>query len=325
MVDRTSPSLHSGEKSSRRLFSAHLTAVLQALFVAFLWSTSWVLIKLGLQASLPPVTFAGLRYALAFVCLAPFVIASPAHRAALQAFTRRTWGWLALLGVVYYAVTMAGQYIGLAYLPSATVTVLLNFTPVLIALAGGWVTSERPTRLQWGGILLSVAGAVIYFLPLQIPAGQGIGLAAALVGLAANAVSAVLGRKINHQSGVSPLLVTFTSMGIGGAVLLGGGALIQGFGPLDRTQWLIIGWLAVVNTAAAFTLWNHTLRTLTAVESSIINGTMLPQIAILAWVFLGEPLNPRQIGGILLVAAGTLIVQLRRRARPQMGVEPQQG
>ena len=65
--------------------------------------------------------------------------------------------------------------------------------------------------------------------------------------------------------------------------------------------------------AFAFTLWNHSLRTPTAVESSVINNTTLPQIAILAWVFLGEPLNARQIAGLALVTVGTLIVQLWRQ------------
>jgi len=51
---------------------------------------------------------------------------------------------------------------------------------------------------------------------------------------------------------------------------------------------LIIALLAIVNAAFAFTLWNKSLQMLTAVESSIINGTMLPQIAILAWIFLNE-------------------------------------
>ena len=46
----------------------HLPA-LQALFVTFLWSTSWVLIKFGLQ-DIPAISFAGLRYALAFLLLA---------------------------------------------------------------------------------------------------------------------------------------------------------------------------------------------------------------------------------------------------------------
>lgn len=102
-------------------------------------------------------------------------------------------------------------------------------------------------------------------------------------------------------------------MGIGGLLLLVVGATTQGFGHLDLVQWLIIGWLAIVNTAVAFTLWNNTLRTLTAVESSVINSTMLPQIALLAWLFLDEPLNPKQISGLALVGVGTLIVQVWRR------------
>jgi drug/metabolite transporter (DMT)-like permease len=80
---------------------------------------------------------------------------------------------------------------------------------------------------------------------------------------------------------------------------------------LDLQSWLIIFWLAVVNTAVAFTLWNHTLRTLTATESSVINNTMLIQIALLAWIFLDEALAPLQIAALVLVALGALLVQLR--------------
>ncbi len=63
--------------------------------------------------------------------------------------------------------------------------------------------------------------------------------------------------------------------------------------------WAIIIWLAVINTAFAFTLWNHTLRTLTAVELSVINGLMMPQIALLAFVFLGEPLSTKEVLGLI--------------------------
>jgi drug/metabolite transporter (DMT)-like permease len=59
---------------------------------------------------------------------------------------------------------------------------------------------------------------------------------------------------------------------------------------------------------------NH-LQTPTAVESSIINSTMLPQIAILAWVFLGEGLNLRQMLGLGLVTIGIVIVQVWRGKR----------
>ena len=47
----------------------HGAAVVTAAFVTFLWSTSWVLIKVGLAADLPPLPFAGLRYAFAALCL----------------------------------------------------------------------------------------------------------------------------------------------------------------------------------------------------------------------------------------------------------------
>lgn len=67
-----------------------------------------------------------------------------------------------------------------------------------------------------------------------------------------------------------------------------------------------------VNTAFAFTLWNHTPRTLAAMESSIINSTMLVQIAIPAWFFPGERLSLQEEGGMVLAGLGALVVQFRR-------------
>lgn len=290
----------------------HLKAVLLALFVTFLWSTSWVLIKIGLKASLPPVTFAGLRYTLAFLCLLPFVLMNKTHRQLIREFSKSTWLQLILLGLVFYTITQGAQFIGLAFLPAATVTLLLSFSPIFVAIPSGIVNKEATTYRQWIGILLSVAGAVIYFLPLNIPANQVTGLIAVFVGVLANASSSLLGRKINTQSGLPAIVITTISMGIGGVLLLITGATIQGFGQPDLPQWLIIVWLAVVNTAIAFTLWNKSLQTLTSVESSIINNTMLPQIAILAWIFLDEPLTLRQILGLVLVTIGIIIVQVWR-------------
>ena len=82
---------------------------------------------------------------------------------------------------------------------------------------------------------------------------------------------------------------------------------------LDREFFARADRLAVINTAIAFTLWNYTLRTLSAMESSIINNTMLFQIAVLAWLFLDEPLGWREVLGMALATLGTLLVQIRRR------------
>jgi drug/metabolite transporter (DMT)-like permease len=270
------------------------------------------LIKFGLKADLPSVTFAGLRYTLAALCLLPLTLLNPAHRQTLRGLSIRTWWELLALGVIFYTLTQGAQFVSLSFLPSATLSLLLNFSPIFIALYGMASHSEQTSLTQWGGILVTIIGALIYFLPLSIAGNQIPGLIAALVALSANAASSIFGRYINTQEKLNPLVVTSISMGIGGILMLVVGILTQGMGTLNLTQWAIIGWLAVVNTAIAFTLWNKSLQTLTAVESSIINGTMLPQIAVLAWIFLGEPLGGKEILGLVFVLAGTLIVQLWR-------------
>ncbi len=288
---------------------AHLGAVLQALLVTFLWSTSFVLIKMGLK-DIPALTFAGLRYSLAFLCLLPLVL-RPAVLSSLRGLSGRRWARLVVLGLLFYAVTQGAQFLGLAYLPALTVSLLLNFTTIVVALLGIFLLSERPTVVQWSGVFLNIVGIVIYFYPVAIPAGQIIGLIVVVVGVLANAGSSILGRHINRGGDIPPLIVTVVSMGVGAIVLLATGASTQGLPRLGLTHWAIIGWLAVVNTAFAFTLWNHTLRTLSAMESSIINSTMLVQIAVLAWLFLGEHLTWQQGMGMVLAGLGALIVQVR--------------
>lgn len=294
---------------------AHLRAVLQALFVTFLWSTSWVLIKIGLD-EVPALTFAGLRYGLAFLCLLPFALLPRRRRAELRALTGRDWLLLAGLGLVMYAVTQGAQFLALDRLPATTTSLVLNLTPVVVALLGIVVLAERPYAGQWAGMASCLGGAVVFLYPVDLPTAQVVGLAVAVVGLLANATAAVLGRAANRGGRVSPLVVTVVSMGVGAVLLLATGMAVQGLPPLSLTAWAIVGWLAVVNTAFAFTLWNLTLRTLSATESSVVNGTMLIQIAALAWVFLDESPGPRQLAGLVLAAGGAVLVQLRRPPRP---------
>lgn len=290
--------------------TAHTRAALQALFVTLLWSTSWVLIKIGLD-DIPALTFAGLRYTLAFVCLLPLA-ARRGDLRTLRTLSRRDWRTLAALGLVYYTVTQGAQFLGLERLPAVTTSLLLSFSPVMVALLGIVLLGERITGAQWGGIALYLAGVLVYFYPVNIPAREVAGLVIVLVGVLANAIAAVMGRSINRRRTLSPLAVTVASMGVGSLALLAAGATTGGVPALGAQSWAIIIFLAVVNTAFAFTLWNHTQRTLSAIETSVINNTMLIQIAILAWISLGERLGARAIFGLALAAAGTLIVQLRR-------------
>ena len=297
-------------EGERLRLSPHLLAVLQALLVTFLWSTSWVLIKIGLK-DIPAVTFAGLRYALAFMFLAPFALRGKGL-SELRTMTRGTWIRLVGLGLLLYTLTQGLQFVSLQYLPAATVSLMLSFTTVLVAFLGIGLLRERPAPLQWAGGGLYLAGALLYFSPLALPEGEVIGMAAALVGVAANALASILGRSVNRSAQVEPVTITTISMGVGAVVLLAGGIGLQGLPSLKLGQWMIVFWLAIINSAFAFTLWNRTLRTLSAMESAAINNTMLFQIAILAWVFLGEKLGGREIAALVVAMVGTLLVQMKK-------------
>jgi drug/metabolite transporter (DMT)-like permease len=291
-----------------RYFSPHLIAVLQALFVTFLWSTSWVLIKFGLT-DIPALTFAGLRYSLAALCLLPLAL-SPGRRAALWGLSRSDWLRLTTLGLLFYTVTQGAQFLGLAYLPAATVNLLLSFTIPLIAVLGIFLLAEWPTKGQWAGVGLCLVGIWLYFYAAAIPTSQLFGLSVVAIGVLANAGSTLLGRAVNRASQLPPLTVTLVSMALGSLTLLSAGIAVQGLPQLSLTNWAIIGWLALVNTAFAFTLWNHTQRTLSALESSLINSAMLIQIPILAWIFLGESISLRESIGLGLAGLGIVVVQL---------------
>jgi drug/metabolite transporter (DMT)-like permease len=246
---------------------------------------------------------------LAAVCLLLFNWRDLRHNAAQ--LSRQDWLVLAGLGLLFIAITQGAQYIALASLPAVTVSLLLNTTSLIVAGLGIFWLHETPGRWQWLGVLTFTGGALLYFWPAVVPAGQAAGLAAAGVCVLANALSALLSRQVNRQARIPARLVTLVSMGAGSVVLLSAGVFFQGLPTLRPLHWLYIIWLAVVNTAIAFTLWNRSLRQLSAMESSVINGTMLVQIAILAIIFLGETLTLRQAAGLGLAAAGALLVQLR--------------
>jgi drug/metabolite transporter (DMT)-like permease len=292
---------------------SHLKAILLALLVTFLWSTSFILIKWGL-AEIPPLTYAGLRYILAFVCLLPFAFLGK-NRTVVKSLDKKEWYKLILYGLLFIALTQGTMFMGLLLLPAVTVSLWLNFTPLVVALMGIFFLREYPTFLQWGGAILFIVGILMYFFPVSLNESQGVGLLIMTIGVLANSSSSVLGRDINRSGKLNPLVVTVVSMGFGSIVLLTVGVIVQGLPSISTQNTIYLLWLAIVNTAVAFVIWNYTLRTLTAMESSIINGTMLIQIAILGWIFLDEGISIQEIIGMSIAAIGAVLVQLRRRTK----------
>jgi len=291
--------------------SPRTKAILQALFVTMLWSSSWILIKQNIQA-IPPLTFAGLRYTLAFILLIPSAVRK---REEIRSLKKADYGTLIMLSLVYYAMTQGGQFLTLKHLDAISFSLLLNFSAVLVAIYAVLRGKELPVSTQWLGMAIFLAGSLLFFLPKAQTQGSLLGYGLAIFTVISNSASAVMGREANRSGRISPLVITSMSMGVGGVVMLVLGVDFQGLPAIDLKGWLAILWLAAVNTALAFWLWNKSLQVLTAVESIIINNTMMVQIAFLAWAFLGEQVSPLGIVGLVLASLGIVFVNLKPKIK----------
>lgn len=269
-----------------------------------------------------------MRYALAAAVLAPFGIrALQRARGQDEQLDRALLTRVLLLGLTLYAAAQGAQFAALALLPAASVGLVLATIPLWVGVVAWLRGSEAASPVQLVGIAVLVAGAALYFGNADLGAAGVLGLLIAAGCAAASTTGQHLARDLNrdaHGRLGGAVGLTTLSMAAGGFVLLAVGVLLEGWPDLDVRGWLIVAWLAVVNTAFAFTLYNRALRHLTAVESSVIVNLLLVMVAAMAWVFLGESLDEPQVVGLALVTLGVLAVQaapwLRRARRPGAGL-----
>ena len=289
-------------------------AVLLALVVTALWASSWVIIKFGLE-EIPPVTFAGLRYGLAAAILLGLILANRESRSAAMRQNKRWWLAVAGYGIIFVTITQGTQFMGLSLLPAITVSLILNLTPIVVLFLSVGLLRERPSPDQIGFILLGIIGIVAYFYPKDLGELALFGVLVTVIGLLANSLSAVVGRAINRSKTAPALTITGISMTFGAAILLIWGFVTEEVPALSLTSWIYIIWLSVVNTALAFTLWNKAMQHIRAIDMSLIQSTMMPQIIILSVIFLGEIPTILDWIALSLIAISVLLVQVSQARR----------
>ena len=310
-LDATTPGSEVEPATESKVSRTQLVAVSQAIFVTVLWASSWVIIKFGLeQENLQPLIFSGLRYTFASIILLVVIAARSEYRKSTKSLNRRWWGILAVYGAIFVSITQGSQFVGLFFLDAIMVSALLNLTPIIVLLIGVTSLRETPSWNQTAWIIIGVFGAMLYFYPLDLLIQTLLGIIIVLIGVFANAISSILGMYINRERVAPPVVITGISMAIGSAILLTTGLIIEELGVITPLALFYILWLAIVNTAFAFTLWNKAMQTLRAIDMTIINSTMLPQIVVLSILFLGESPTPLDWVGLILLAVSITFVQI---------------
>lgn len=282
-------------------------AVAEALVVNLVWASSFVLVKIGLY-DLGPLTLAGLRYFIGFLVLLPWM----AHNgtAALRALPPRRWIHLILIGVCAYPIGNGALFWGLQYMPATTGSFLLSFTPLLVLGMSIFWLREIPTRRQGAGMAVAVAGSVLFF-SAGLMAGNPGAITVVAAGLVGFAFFGILGRAAARDRQVDTLSLTAIPLAFGGGLLLCFALPLEGLPRFSALVAIVVFWLAVVNTAFAYMLYNHSLQVLTAFEMNVMMNLTPLVTAALAWLFLSEKLDPLQIVGMVTAIGGIVLVQWR--------------
>jgi len=284
--------------------SARALAIAEGLVTMLIWSSTFILVKKGL-AYVGPLTLAGFRYFSAFLLLLPLLIH---RRPVLRSWSGTLWLRLALIGLAAYTLGNGALFWGLKYVPATTGSFLLSLVPLLVLFMGALWLREIPTRWQVIGLGVSLAGALLFFSP-GFGEGESRGTLIILAGLFGFAAFTILGRGMARDREVDTLALTAVPLAIGGATSLILAVMVEGWPKLPGPVWPIILFLALVNTAVAYMLYNHAMQQLPALEANMLLNLAPLGTALLAWLILGETINTEEVAGILIVILGVGLVQ----------------
>jgi len=221
-----------------------------------------------------PLTIAGFRYFLAFLVLLPFLIRKGVIS---QPISRGTWLRLFAIGISAYTVGNGALFWGLKYLPATTVSFLMSLSPLLILIGG--------------------------------KSGEPVGIVIVIVGLIGFMLFGILGREIAKVKQLDTITLTTIPLAVGGGFLLLIAFPLEGMPLLSAKPVGIVLWLAIINTALAYVLYNHSLQILTALEMNAMLNLAPLGTALLAWWLLGERLGFVQIIGMVVMIIGVIFVQ----------------
>lgn len=278
--------------------------LLIALLVTMIWSSSFVIVKFGLE-TLGPLTIAGLRYTLGALALLPFMFLRREQR---RPISRDLWLRLTLIGISSYTIGNGALFWGLKYIPATTGSFLMGLIPLLVMIGGAVFLKELPAGWQILGVLISLVGSGIFFWGGLEP-GQPLGIAILGAGLVGFMAFSLLGRGIARERSLDTLALTTYPLIIGGLITICLALIVEGLPHFtSRSIWVVL-WLALVNTSLGYLLYNHALRDLTALEMNMVMNLTPLFTALISWILLGESLARSQGLGMLVMIVGVVLVQ----------------
>ena len=276
-----------------------------------LWASAFVAIRhLGGDFSAGPLSLGRL---LAGSLVLGLVVAAGRR---LPRPTGRQWITLVTIGVLWFGVYNVALNEGEQRVDAGTAAMLIQVSPVLIAVLAAIFLSERFTTQLAAGLALAFAGvAVIGFAGSPDGDRDLVGIGLCLVSAIVYSVSLVLQKPLVAR--LSALHVTWLACTIGAVACLPyAGSLVSEVGdaPASSIAWLV--YLGVFPTAIAFTTYAFALQHMTASSLGVTTYIVPVLTIVMSFVFLDEvPPGLAYLGGALALV-GVAVARRTARTRP---------
>lgn len=263
-------------------------------------------------AAAPALAIAAFRLGLASIILVPWAMVH--HREDMARLTRRDWLYTVISGGAL-AVHFASWISSLQYISIASCVVLVNTSPLWVALGAPFITGDRIDKKTAVAISLAVIGAaVIGWGDFSTGSDAWKGDALALLGAISLTVYLLLGRKVRAKVSLMP----YVAVCYGSAAAFLWMALVISSTPIAGYSWETWGafWgMALVPQILGHSAYNWALRWVNpAVVAVMLLGEPIGS-SIMAWAFFEEIPGPAIVLGGFFILSGIYMAQ-RGKASP---------
>ncbi|WP_423126678.1 DMT family transporter [Gaoshiqia sp. Z1-71] len=298
--------------SLKRRFSG---TVFLAIIACLLWSSAFVGVKIGLKYH-SPFQFAGLRFIISGLMLIFYFNNSRDYWKEV----RLNWRFVMLIAGLQTVIQYMFFYAGISLLPASVSAMIIGSSPLFISMVSHFSSyNDKMDGMKTFSILFGVAGvAVISFGRSELPSGLQISLLGVVLLLMNNVTSGVANVLVAKKpDGISPVVLSSSSLLIGGIVLTLISVPIEGYGlkAVSAEYFVALAWLSFLS-AAAFGIW-FTLLQRPGVKVSGLNSWkfLIPVSgAVLSWLILpDEQPDWVAVSGMLVIASSLFMMNYSNR------------
>lgn len=270
------------------------------LFVVFVWSSGWSVMKVAL-AFVDPLNFALQRFVLSALVLSPLLV----HARKKIRVDKRAIPKLLVLTAVNTA-SIVPIYWGLVYETSGIGAILTYTQPLFVfCLCVLFLKSEaKPVRLL--GAFVGFSGVVVVLSVERagsIQVSPSIGDVLLLLGAFLWAVAIVYYKK--SLSDVDPILTSVIQQALGAVIIAPLALGVEGFSlPLTPSYLMMVLYLGIFGSGITVYIWLFLIRD-EDVTVLALSSFLVPMVAVfLGWLFLAENIQLISVLGVAMILLG---------------------